>query len=78
MRPSAFDPAPSPLPLRMVVAIALLLTAGVALSVIEYLESASAVEAAPKPVLEEPLEPLEPPQPLTSTEAPIFVPYQGG
>ncbi|MEY2785751.1 MAG: hypothetical protein RL277_1961 [Planctomycetota bacterium] len=86
MRPSAFDPAPTPLPLRAAAAIALVLLGGVGLSVMEYLESAHAVEAAPtkpapKPGVEQHLpESTEWPyaEPLTSTRPAIFVPYQGG
>jgi hypothetical protein len=85
MRPSAFDPAPTPLPLRAAAAIALVLLAGIGLSVMEYLESAHALEAAPKSLPNSPseqpsLESTEWPavEPLTSTRPAIFVPYQGG
>lgn len=78
--PSAFEPTPKPLSPVAVAGIALVLVLGVALSVVEYLESTEAVEAAPKPTEVVPPQDNDPalaPR-VTSTQLTLEVPYQGG
>jgi hypothetical protein len=78
MRPSAFDPAPTPLPLRAAVGIALVLLAGVSVSVVEYLDSAKAVEAAPKAAPQVESVPPEFLEPVTILQPQVFPAPQSG